>query len=220
MAGSTNRLRLPIALALGAATATPGQACSYASPPPSKAAQARDHAEDQRLRDTSPKELLALVYVPRPNVPARYFHSFAMEWGRWTRLSPALRARFERDPNWEEAAFFAAHGSPVGGTKAYGRVSASWNRQGHPFPHLVGFGHSFTVPSSRIRPGGCSGSYWQRPQFDLGPELVRAPGQPDGTIIAQLYGYKLPLSDENWPEFVVLRYKFCSQPLTADGTCR
>lgn len=152
----------------------------------------------------------------RPPGPRDWRGRYIMEWNRWLSLSATDRERFKRNPLWEQEQWFLTHGRPRPGTHAYGKVTADWNRRGRPLSIPVGFGHHFQRGEN-----GCSGYvYWVQRSFDIDAQLARGPRQPDGFVIAELYGYKLPRRDPYLDgEFVVLRYRICRGPVRADGTC-
>jgi hypothetical protein len=215
------RLELLFAAVLACSAEGRASACAYSMMLPSPASQAQTHLEDQRERDRAPKE--RMIYIRRMAAlgqvvgPSNPDGRMVLERSRWMRMSAAERQSFMFDPEWEKDAFFKRHFPTArAGTKAYGRASQAWVRQGHPSRSLIGFGH-LVVPGE----GGCEHYvYWERRSFDTNV-LDRAHNPLGGSVVAELYGYTIPADiypSMRDPQFVVLSYRICRR-IEPDGSC-
>ena len=139
-----------------------------------------------------------------------------MGWTYWLKLSLSDRVRVRKNPDSEYEAFFASHGAPRAGSKEWTRLFVKWERHSRPEWQPLQFGHRYVQGN-----GTCGGNwYWSARTFDISARLAKAPLQPDGSILTELYGYKLSNRQNGWARnFVVLRYRVCTRPVEGTADC-
>jgi hypothetical protein len=202
-------LLLAQVLAIGSANA-----CDYSEIPLTPQEQARVLKNDAEIRDRTSK--LSMVFVYSPKAPA-CCRTALFDTGEWRAMPADRKARFLQNMNFEEEDFFAAHKNIRAETSAGRALYRQWERQRRPNWRPIGFGHRYYTDTDR---GTCNGnSYWRQTEFNL-PDIRTWPRQPDGTVLAEFYGYKHSDRSNDWRrDFVVLSYHFCRGPFDQRGHC-
>lgn len=197
-----------------ALAAVPARACPYSEMPLSSQEQARILKDDAAIRDRSPK--LSMVFVYGPQAPA-CCKTALFDVGEWRAMPADRKARFLRNMNFEEDDFFARHRNVRYGTPESIALHRQWERQRRPNWKPIGFGHRYyTVTDGSTCDGN---SYWRQTEFNL-PDMRIWPRQPDGTVLAEFYGYKHSDRSNDWmSDFVVLSWHFCRGPFDRNGHC-
>jgi len=197
-------------LALAAAlTCAPGAAACDSSPMPlTPLEKALSLKKDAAIRDKAAKVLM--VYIYSPSAPA-CCHSGLFGVSEWRTMPAAQKAQFLQNMNYEEDEFFARYRNVRTATPAYFALHRRWQRERKPRWQPIGYGHR-EYPT-------CSGPIWDQTRFTL-PDIRTWPRQPDGTFLAEVYGYKYSDRANGWNrDFVVLSYHLCEGPFDASGHC-
>lgn len=191
-------------------------ACDHSEAPLTPHQQAASHAFDARLRDRTPKQSMVLIYYPESK--GSWAAISLMDVREWMAMSAAEQKRFRENPNVAYDDWWRTHGgdrvkiSSSAGAALYRR----WLREGKPRWEPIGFGHGYVEGI-----GTCAGyRYWVRKEFRINQQLATAPRQPDGSVLAELYGYKYSDRSNDWQrQFVVLKFHLCRGPFGASGHC-
>lgn len=200
---------LVIALLSGAGSAV---ACSHSEIPLTPQQEAASRAADDRMRNHAPKQSMVLIYYPESK--GSWAAISLMGVGEWTGMSAADRARFRDNPNVAYDDWWRAHGgdqvkiSSAAGAALHRR----WLREGKQRWEPVGFGHGYV--------SGCGGPEWTQKLFRIDHQLATTPRQADGSVLAELYGYKYSDRSNGWQrQFVVLKFHLCRNPFGPSGHC-
>lgn len=184
--------------------------------PLTPAQQAASLKNDAQVRDRSPKQTMALIYLPESH--GSWAVNNLMDVPAWVRMSAAQRDRVQRTPeivtkDWRLAR--SAERAKIAAA-TFTQYTYEWPPAGLQRWRPIGFGHGYIVGQ-----GTCEGNrYWVQNKFDIDRQLPAAPRQADGTVLVELYGYKLSDRSNNWRrEFVVLRYRICHGPFGPSGHC-